>query len=91
MARGYVGYTGVANSALTHPGNAEGTAAQTFFSETGGDIGEGVAGDTVIWKGSPSLPPILQLGFIILENSPSSDPLYYVLEENFDKIRLERF
>lgn len=90
MARGYVGYTGVANSALTHPGNAEGVAAQTFFSDFAGDIGEGVAGATVIWRGSPS-NPILEEGFIIFENSPSSDPLYYVLEENFNKIRLERF
>ena len=90
MPRGYVGYTGVANSALTHPGNAEGVAAQTFYSAYAGDIGEGVAGATVIWR-NDSADPILEEGFILMENSPSSDPLYYILEENFSKIRLERF
>jgi hypothetical protein len=87
MARGYVGYSGVANSALTHPGNAEGVAAQTFYSDFAGDLGEGVAGATVIWRSDD----VKQLGFIVLETSPGSDPLYYILEENFDKIRLERF
>jgi hypothetical protein len=90
MPRGYVGYTGVANSALTHPGNAEGTGAQTFFSDFAGDIGEGVAGATVIWR-EDAPDPILEEGYILMENSPSSDPLYYIEEENFSKIRLERF
>jgi len=33
----YVGYSGVANSALTHPGNAEGVAAQTYFGISSGE------------------------------------------------------
>ena len=86
MPRGYIGYTGVANSAPTHPGNAEGVAAQTFYSEYAGDLGEGVAGATVIWRNGG-----VQLGFILMETSPGSDPQYYILEENFDKIRLESF
>jgi hypothetical protein len=80
----YVGYSGVANLALTHPAFAEGTAAITSI---GGDVGQGVAGATVIWLGTGSYVP----GYILLEISGTSDPLDYVLEENTDKIRLEAY
>ena len=77
----YVGYSGVANLALTHPGWAEGVAAMTAPSK---EIGEGVAGNTTIWLGDG-----LQLGFILMETSGGSSPQDYVLEENLDRIRLE--
>lgn len=80
----YVGYSGVANLALTHPAWAEGVSAITA---TGKDVGEGVAGDTVIWMGSGVPEP----GYIILETSGTSDPLDYVLEENTNRIRLEAY
>jgi hypothetical protein len=84
----YVGYSGVANSALTHPGNAEGVCAQTYFGVSSGDIGEGVAGDTVIWRGTPF---IVEEGFILMQTSDVSDPQDYILEENYHKIRLENY
>ena len=84
----YVGYSGVANSALTHPGNAEGVTAQTFFGTVAGDIGEGVAGNTVIWRGTPF---IVEEGYILMQTSDVSDPQDYILEENYHKIRLENY
>jgi len=78
----YVGYSGVANSALTHPGWAEGVAADCY-----GDIGQGVAGATVVWRAAG----LVEQGFILLEASGPSDPQLYVLEENYNKIELENY
>jgi hypothetical protein len=80
----YVGYSGVADLALTYPALAEGTAAITSI---GGDVGQGVAGATVIWLGAGTYEP----GYILLEISGTSDPLDYVLEENTNKIELEAY
>lgn len=66
---------------MTHPGWAEGVAAQTAPDQT---IGAGVGGNTVIWLGDGQ-----ELGFILMETSGPSDPQDYVLEENLYRIRLE--
>jgi hypothetical protein len=79
----YVGYSGVTNLALTHPGLAAGASASTF---TGGSVGAGVGGETTIWLGDGG---VLQDGFILLEISGTGDPLDYVLEENTNLIKLE--
>jgi hypothetical protein len=80
----YVGYSGVANLALTYPALAEGPSAITFI---GGDVGEGVAGQSVIWLGTGGYEP----GYILLEISGTSDPLDYILEENSNRIKLEAY
>lgn len=79
----YVGYSGVANLALTHPAYAEGVVAQTSTNQF---IGSGVAGDTVIWFGTGP-----NGGFILMETSGPSDPQDYVLEENSNRIELEAY
>ena len=78
----YVGFSGVADLALTHPAWAAGVTAATA---TDGFIGAGVGGDTVIWMGAGGIEP----GYILMETSGESDPLDYVLEENSFRIRLE--
>lgn len=79
----YVGYSGVADLGMAHPGLAGGTSASSF---TGGDIGAGVAGETVIWLDDGGVD---QSGFILLEISGTGSPLDFVLQENSDKIKLE--
>ena len=78
----YVGYSSVANLALTYPAQAEGVNARA--SEVG-EIGEHVAGSEVIWMGED----LIDLGYILMENTRISHPRDYVLEENSFRIRLE--
>jgi hypothetical protein len=80
----FIGYSGVANLALTSSAWAEGVAA---VPSTNSDLGEDVGGSTVEWMSS-GLPA---RGYIILQISGDSDPLDFVLQENGQRIRLEMF
>ena len=85
--KSYIGYIGVANSALTSPAWAEGVTA-----DAGDDYGDDVSGRSVIWRfqgPGPNPDPIPPEPWFIEMEDSGDDPAFYVLQENYDKIRIE--